>query len=50
MLKEKTQGLYSTLYQCAKDNPECNFHALYDKIYRQDILNDGYWIRIDIHF
>lgn len=45
MLKQKAQRLCSTLYQCAKDNPNRKFHAVYDKIYRPDILKTA-WLKV----
>lgn len=45
MLKQKAQRFYSTLYQCAKANPTRKFHALYDKIYRPDILKTA-WLKV----
>lgn len=45
MLKQKAQRFYSTLYQCAKAKPERKFHALYDKIYRPDILKTA-WLKV----
>ncbi|MGL4819359.1 MAG: group II intron reverse transcriptase/maturase [Bacilli bacterium] len=34
----KARELQMTLYLCAKESPNRRFHALYDKIYRPDIL------------
>lgn len=45
VLKEKAQSPYSTLYQCAKDNPERKFHALQNKIHRPDILKTS-WLKV----
>ncbi|KAB2327893.1 group II intron reverse transcriptase/maturase [Cytobacillus depressus] len=42
---EKAQELWMTLYLCAKENPTRRFHALYDKIYRPDILWEA-WQRV----
>jgi len=36
--QDKIQVLQRTLYRTAKADPERRFHALYDKIYRRDIL------------
>lgn len=36
--KVKAQELWKTLYLCAKESKTRRFHALYDKIYRSDIL------------
>ena len=34
----KVQELQTKLYQAAKQSPTRRFHALYDKIHRQDFL------------
>jgi group II intron reverse transcriptase/maturase len=39
---ETVQKLQATLHAKAKRSPECRFHALYDKIYRADILAHAY--------
>ncbi len=36
--REKVRHLQRTLYHAAKRNPKRRFHALYDKVYRSDIL------------
>ena len=36
--KNKVQELQRTLYRAAKADPRRRFHALYDKVYRRDIL------------
>jgi group II intron reverse transcriptase/maturase len=41
----KAQQLWRTLYLCAKENPKRKFHALYDKVYRPDILLEA-WKRV----
>jgi group II intron reverse transcriptase/maturase len=41
----KAQELWKTLYLCAKENTSRRFHALYDKIYRPDILWEA-WQRV----
>lgn len=41
----KARGLWKTLYLCAKESPTRRFHALYDKIYRPDILWEA-WQRV----
>lgn len=41
----KAQELWKTLYLCAKESPTRRFHALYDKIYRPDILWEA-WQRV----
>ncbi|MGH9222856.1 MAG: reverse transcriptase domain-containing protein [Acidimicrobiales bacterium] len=37
-IPDKVQVLQRTLYRAAKADPERRFHALYDKIYRRDVL------------
>ncbi|MEC0230798.1 group II intron reverse transcriptase/maturase [Paenibacillus alba] len=43
--KVKAQELQDKLYLAAKENPKRRFHALYDKIYRKDILWEA-WRRV----
>ncbi|WCK53073.1 reverse transcriptase domain-containing protein [Aneurinibacillus sp. Ricciae_BoGa-3] len=43
--KVKAQELQNKLYLAAKENPHRKFHALYDKIYREDILWEA-WRRV----
>jgi RNA-directed DNA polymerase len=43
--KEKAQELQNKLYLAAKENPKRRFHALYDKIYREDLLWEA-WRRV----
>ena len=38
----KVQKLQATLHAKAKESPNCRFHALYDKMYREDILEHAY--------
>jgi RNA-directed DNA polymerase len=44
MLKtpENIRTLQRKLYRKAKQEPSCRFHALYDKVYRADILGHAY--------
>ena len=37
-IQEKVRTLQRTLYRAAKADPKRRFHALYDKVYRRDIL------------
>ncbi len=39
---EKIRTLQRKLYRKAKQEPSCRFHALYDKVYRTDILSHAY--------
>jgi RNA-directed DNA polymerase len=43
--KDKARKLQRKLYQSAKRNKVRKFHALYDKLYREDILYQG-WKRV----
>ena len=36
------QKLQTALHAKAKDEPSCRFHALYDKLYREDVLSHAY--------
>lgn len=45
VLKQRAERFSTTLYNCAKANPKRKFHALYDKIYRPDILKTA-WLRV----
>jgi len=36
--KDKVRELQRTLYRAAKADPKRRFHALYDKVYRRDVL------------
>jgi RNA-directed DNA polymerase len=39
---DKTRELQLKLYRAAKRSPARRFHALYDKVYRRDILERGW--------
>ena len=39
---EKVRELQRTLYRAAKADPGRRFHALYDKVYRRDVLERGW--------
>ena len=41
----KAQQLWKTLYLCAKESATRRCHALYDKVYRPDILAEA-WRRV----
>lgn len=45
MLKQKAESFGQMLYHCAKAQPKRKFHALYDKIYRPDILKTA-WLKV----
>src|SRR5437763_9861477 len=36
--QDKVRALQRTLYRAAKADPKRRFHALYDKVYRRDVL------------
>ena len=36
--QDRVQALQRTLYRAAKADPGRRFHALYDKVYRRDVL------------
>lgn len=38
----KARELWKTLYLCAKESATRRFHALYDKVYRPDILAEAW--------
>jgi RNA-directed DNA polymerase len=42
---DKVQVLQRTLYRAAKADPGRRFHALYDKVYRRDILEHA-WVLV----
>jgi retron-type reverse transcriptase len=42
---ENARQLQNTLYLAAKANPKRKFHALYDKLFRKDILWEA-WTRV----
>ena len=39
---DNIRTLQRKLYRKAKQEPACRFHALYDKVYRADILGHAY--------
>ena len=43
--KEKVRQLQRKLYVCAKRSKTRRFHALYDRIYRSDVLREA-WRRV----
>ena len=43
--RKKTRGLQIKLWACAKRSKTRRFHALYDRIYRWDVLNEA-WRRV----
>ncbi|MCW3986977.1 MAG: group II intron reverse transcriptase/maturase [Candidatus Bathyarchaeota archaeon] len=45
---DKAQELYEKLYLAAKKSKTRRFHALYDKVYRTDILNNA-WSRVKVN-
>jgi RNA-directed DNA polymerase len=40
--QDKVQALQRTLYRAAKADPGRQFHALYDKVFRRDVLERGW--------
>src|SRR6516162_7923376 len=40
--QEKVRELQRTLYRAAKADPGRRFHALYDKVYRRDVLEHAW--------
>jgi RNA-directed DNA polymerase len=46
--KEKVRELERQLYVCAKQSKTGRFHALYDRIYRSDVLWEA-WKRVRIN-
>jgi hypothetical protein len=38
----RVQKLQTALHAKAKESPNCRFHALYDKVYRKDVLAYAY--------
>src|SRR3970282_2188611 len=46
--KDKVRELQRTLYRAAKADPKRRFHALYDKVYRRDVLEPA-WGQVRAH-
>ncbi len=46
--QDKVRELQRTLYRAAKADPERRFHALYDKIYRRDVLQRA-WEQVRVN-
>ena len=46
ILQDKVRVLQRKLYRAAKDNPRRKFGALYDKVYRQDVLRQA-WSNVE---
>ena len=40
--QDKVRELQRTLYRAAKADPGRRFHALYDKVYRRDVLEQAW--------
>ena len=43
--QDKVRELQRTLYRAAKADPGRRFHALYDKVYRRDVLERA-WVNV----
>jgi RNA-directed DNA polymerase len=43
--QDRVQALQRTLYRAAKADPGRRFHALYDKVYRRDVLECA-WVQV----
>jgi hypothetical protein len=43
--QDRIQALQRTLYRAAKADPGRRFHALYDKVYRRDVLERA-WVQV----
>jgi group II intron reverse transcriptase/maturase len=43
--QDRVQALQRTLYRAAKADPGRRFHALYDKVYRRDVLERA-WVQV----
>src|ERR671927_1018665 len=44
-MRDKVRRLQNTLYLAAKQSPNRRFHALYDKVYRTDVLERA-WAQV----